>query len=764
MHSPCPFVVAALLALAGGVADTARAAPDCPRQDQPGPLTDFAPGRATTTIHVVDGVAVVHYRLTLHNTSNGPAHGLVTLQTRRGVDDIGGHDDAIGSPLIVQHAHLVGSAASGLEDAFNASQRFSAFRDALQDGVEPEDAVVGGHRAALLVAEDSEGDVTVEVAAACSVRTVTVEVDGAVLSTPRQGGWRFLVPRLSSRDDVIVTADDAEVWVDGTTPALNGRVTVSGPARPLDGEEDFGGAPFVVDARPTVGRLRAAGVLRTFKATAGKTSAAKTETPSDLMASGFSLLQASVDLPSPLTTTAADMRLVFVVDSSVSAGDDGVKRTLTLVNHILDAAPDDARWALVTASRNPRLVVAPWRARDDRFLPEIVVENGSNLSAAVALAARIGGDAGAGSGRVIVLSDLQLGDVGAPRLVGALHASPVGAQAPVVHVLELPADLGVDEELGFVRELAEDVPLVSATARHGGLFLGVSPGGEDGDELALARFVIRPTRLDRMQLFVDGVDVSNDVGVDPMHAGRALGWDAAGPSGDGTLPRFLLEGGGLRLAQTMPVGSRRVQFRGLLWAEPVVIDLEAAPTAAALGTAINGVLRAHFSGADDAVTAVATAGHFVSRMTSLAAVPAFRPARPDGFGTQSWSWSCGCGGCGGSGSRSTHCSIGHASQPPKLAEQALLDALAQTIADHCLGDVDVTLEIGDLEILEVTAKNSARHRARCIAEGFWHARLDRLTPGDGSFEKHGHRTAMATWTPPKPAEAPAEPNGTDQVQ
>jgi hypothetical protein len=724
-------------------------------------MAELALGKATTTVRVIDGVAVVHYRLTLHNTSNGPAQAKVTLRAGRNVDDLGGLDTGWSSPLIVQHAQLVGSAASGLEDAFNASQRFSAFRDALQDGVEPEDAVVGGHRAALLVAEDSGGDVTVEVAAACSVRTVTVEIDGAILSTPRQGGWRFLVPRLSPRDDVTVTADDAEVWVDGTAPALNGRVVLSGPAHPWDIDEDFGGPPFIFDARPTVGRLRAAGVLRTFKATAGKTSAAKTESPSDLMASGFSLLQASVDLPSPLTTTAADMRLVFVVDSSVSAGDDGVKRTLALVNHILDAAPDDARWAMVTASRTPRLVVAPWRARDDRFLPEIVVENGSNLSAAVALAARIGGDAGAGSGRVIVLSDLQLGDVGAPRLVGALKASPVGAQAPVVHVLGLPADLGVDDELGFVRELAEDAPLVSATARHGGLFLGVSPGGEDGDELALARFVIRPTRLDRMQLFVDGVDVSNDVGMGPVHAGRALSWDVAGPSGDGKIPRFLLEGGGLRLAQTMPEGSRRVQLRGLLWADPVVIDLEAAPTAAALGTAINGVLRAHFSGADDAVTAVATAGHFVSRMTSLAAVPAFRPARPDGFGARSWS--CGCGGCGGSGSRSTHCSIGHASQPPKLAEQALLDALAQTIADHCQGDVDVTLEIGDLEILEVTAKNPARHRARCIAEDFWHARLDRLTPGDGSFEKHAHRTATATWTPPQPAEAPAEPDGADQV-
>ena len=758
MHSPCPFVFAALLALAGGVADTARAAPDCPRQDQPGPLTDFAPGRATTTIHVVDGVAVVHYRLTLHNTSNGPAHGLVTLQTRRGVDDIGGHDDAIASPLIVQHAHLVGSATAILENAADASERFIAFREALQDGVEPEVAVVGGRRAALLVAEDSEGDVVVEVAAACSVRTVTVEVDGAILSTPRQGGWRFVVPRLSPRDDVTVTADDAEVWVDGTTPALNGRVALSGPAHRLDGDEDFGGPPFVVDARPTVGRLRAAGMLRTFKATAGKT--ATEAAPSDLMASGFSLLQASVDLPSPLTTTAAEMRLVFVVDSSVSAGDDGVKRTLALVNHILDAAPDDARWAMVTAGRTPRLVVAPWRARDNRFLPEIVVENGSNLSAAVALASRIGSDAGAGNGRVIVLSDLQLSDVGAPRLIGALTASPAGAQAPVVHVLELPADLGVDDELGFVRELAEDVPLVSATARHGGLFLGVSPGGDDGDELALARFVIRPTRLDRMQLIIDGVDVTNDVGIGLVHAGRALSWDEAGPSGDGKLPRFLIEGGGLRLAQTMPVGSRRVQLRGLLWAAPVVIDLDAAPTAAALGTAINGVLRAHFSGADDAVTAVATAGHFVSRMTSLASVPAFRPARPEGLGMSS---SCGCGGCGGSGGHSTHCSIGHSSPPPKLAEQALLDALAQTIADHCRSDVDVTLEIDDLEILEVTARNPARHRARCIAEGFWHARLDRLTPGDGSFEKHGHRTAMATWTPPQPPEAPAEPEGADQV-
>jgi hypothetical protein len=776
MRLPLPLACAALVVLCGTWAANARASADCPRRDEPGSIGALSFGRASTSVHVVDGVAVVHYSLTLHNTTTGPAQATVNLSTRREINDVG---DSDASPLIVQQAHIVGSARATLGNAVDASERFNAFRTALENGVEPEDVVGGSRRSALLVAEGAgspcgsscgrrggDGDIVIEVAAACSVRTLTVEIDGAVLSTPRRGGWRFVVPRLSDRDVVTVTGDDVELWADGAVPGRAGVVAQAVPLGVLEAGEAPDASVMVLDARPVVGRLRAAGVLQRFKPTAPVTS---TKAPADadaddsgggdvepsaLMADGFSVLQASLDLPSPLTTTPSEMRLVFVVDASVSAGEVGVQRTLDTMHRILDAAPDDARWALVTANRTARLVVAPWRARDDRFLPEIVVENGSNLPAAIDLALRIGSDADAGAGRVIVLSDLQLGDGGSPRLLNALSDKSAGHGGPVVHVLQLPADISVEDQFGFVRDLDDALPLVRAINTRGGVLLDVSPAGDEGNEQTMARQLIHPTRLEGIQVLVDGVDIGDPVVAaaadTTIHDGRVLSWDAAGPIDGRELPRYLVEGGGLRLARTLPVGARRVQVRGLLWAEPVTIDFETAPTAVALGTAINGVLRAHFSSADDAVTAVATAGHFVSRMTSLASVPTFRPARPEGLGMRGFGC-CGGGCCGCGRSFGTRCGIGGYGAP-KLAEQELLDALAQQIADRCRTDVDVSLEIGDLEILGVTVKTPARRAARCVAEGFWQERLDHLTPGDGSFEAHRVRSTTATWTAPEPEE------------
>jgi hypothetical protein len=772
MRLPLPLACAALGVLWGTWAGNARASSDCPRRDEPGAIGALSFGRASTTVHVVEGVAVVHYSLTLHNTTTGPAQATVNLSTLRDGSDDG---DGSASPLIVQQAHIVGSGRATLDNAVAASERFNAFRTALENGVEPEEVVGGTRRSALLVSEGAgspcgnscgspsgDGDIVIEVAAACSVRTLTVEIDGAVLSTPRRGGWRFVVPRLSDRDVVTVTGDDVELWADGAMPGRAGVVVQPAPQVASEAGEALEASIMVVDARPVVGRLRAAGVLQRFKPIAPVPST-KTRAddigmgdvePSALMADGFSVLQASLDLPSPLTTTPSAMRLVFVVDASVSAGEEGVKRTLDVMHRILDAAPDDARWALVSSNRTAKLVVAPWRARDDRFLPEIVVENGSNLPAAIDLALRIGSDADPGAGRVIVLSDLQLGDSGSPRLISALTDTTVGHGGPVVHVLQLPADIGADEQFGFVRDLDDALPLVRAVNTRGGVLLDVFGAGDEGNEQTMARHLIHPTRLEGIQLLVDGVDIGDPVVAaaadTTIHDGRVLSWEAAGPVDGRELPRFLVEGGGLRLARTLPVGARRVQVRGLLWAEPVTIDFETAPTAVALGTAINGVLRAHFSSADDAVTAVATAGHFVSRMTSLASVPTFRPARPEGLGMGGIGC-CGGGCCGCGRSFGSRCGIG-SSNSPKLAEQELLDALAQEIAERCRTDVDVSLEIGDLEILGVTVKPSARRAARCVAEGFWQERLDRLTPGDGSFEAHRVRTTAATWTAPKPEE------------
>ena len=50
----------------------------------------------------------------------------------------------------------------------------------------------------------------------------------------------------------------------------------------------------------------------------------------------FSLVHAAVDLPRPLVDAPDELRVVFVVDTSVSAGDTGVARALQLVDAVLD--------------------------------------------------------------------------------------------------------------------------------------------------------------------------------------------------------------------------------------------------------------------------------------------------------------------------------------------------------------------------------------------------------------------------------------------
>ena len=150
MRLPLRLACAALIVLCGTRAANARASSDCPHGDEPRSIGPLSFGRASTTVHVVDGVAFVHYSLTLHNTTTGPAQATVNLSTRHESNDV---DDSDASPLIVQQGHIVGSARATLGNAVDASERFNAFRTALENGVEPDGVVGGSRRSALLVSE-----------------------------------------------------------------------------------------------------------------------------------------------------------------------------------------------------------------------------------------------------------------------------------------------------------------------------------------------------------------------------------------------------------------------------------------------------------------------------------------------------------------------------------------------------------------------------------------------------------------------------------
>jgi len=724
---------------------------DCPRGDAPAFVGEFVVERVQTHVDVVGGAAAVRTEITFRNTGDGPARGAVTLATAL--------DDDAPPPLIVQRAFLMGGGRAALDASEAASERFEAFVDVLENGVDPADARDGA-RAALLVQETHGGDITVEVAAACSSRVITAVVAGAVLAEPVDGGERYVVPSVGPRDVLVTSTTRGQLWVDGQRPGKGGRVarTVAGHRDDDATDEDFDGVttrPFVVQVSDIDAGLRFTGQLIDVDPVMAKTKtdseADDGSAPSPLGEAGFGLLGASLALPRPLSTVPPSLQLVFVVDASVSAGDDGVARALRLMQAVLDAAPADAGWALIAMQREPRLVVPPWQPRDHRFVPRIDVGNGTDVSAALALARRIGSDSDPGAGRIIVLSDLAQKSGDDDALARALVGD--AATTPIVHLVELPEDVGPDEALDHTRVLPGETALATAVTSTRGIHVALGPADRDRDH-DLALHLLRPTRLDDLRLFVDGRDVSalleGDSGGDPIDGAtllvRPFVADVDAPRRQDTLPVFLIEGDGLRLAARLPAGTRRAELRALAWADEIRLPLTPLPpkmAPAAIATATNLDLRDLFAGAPDALDVVARRFGFVSAVTSLVSVPTFRPARPEGLGMRG-SGSCGCGCCGGIGGvgRATACGWGTGKV---LKAQEILDQLARDIARVCRADVDATLEVADLEILDVHARGAGR---RCVAARLWRARLDALTPGDGSFESRGTFTIAAPYEPP----------------
>jgi hypothetical protein len=318
--------------------------------------------------------------------------------------------------------------------------------------------------------------------------------------------------------------------------------------------------------------------------------------------------------------------------------------------------------------------------------------------------------------------------------------------------VELPDDVGPDEALDHTRVLPGETALATAVTSTRGIHVALGPADRDHDD-DLALHLLRPTRLDDLHLFVDGRDVSallaGDRGGDPIDGAtllvRPFIADADAVNMQDELPVFLVEGDGLRLAARLPAGTRRAELRALAWADEIRLPLTPLPTkvaSAAIATTTNLDLRDLFAGATDALEVVARRVGYVSAVTSLVLVPTFRPARPEGLGMRgSGSCGCGCGGGIGGVGRAIACGWGTGKT---LKAREILDQLARDIARVCRADVDATLEVADLEILDVHGRGAGR---RCVAARLWRTRLDALTPGDGSFEARDTFTLHAPWTP-----------------
>ncbi|MDP2341764.1 MAG: hypothetical protein Q8O67_12470 [Deltaproteobacteria bacterium] len=705
-------------------------APACPDGDAARPVQELAAGAATVTLRVdVDGVGHLRFRLPWTNETAGPAQATASLASP-------------GGRIAVTHARVVGGKEATLVEATDAAASWSSFVDALEHGVE--EPKEGKRRFGMHVSDDDDA-VAVEVAGACSVRSLVVDVDALIDPVPSAGGWRFHVPAAFAKSAlrVEVPADHA-VYVDGKRGKLG--------ARDL-GAEEAQEAPFVVDVgRPSlsINARGGATVLTPKGAPLIKNEDGVVEPPAEpVSTTPFTLVRAALDLPRPLSAAPPELRVVFVVDSSVSAGVNGVAMALEVVNAFLDEAPDDIGWALVTSSRTPHLLVPPWRTKSQRNLPTIAIENGSNTALAVELAEKVAADSIPGSGRVVVLSDLQLKDGDVERLPVQISAG--GPRGPLVHLVQLPDDVSGERDfaIDFERMWATDDVMAYATERTGGIMINASEGGEPTSTRELGRHLVRPTRLDRPVVLLDGFEVAAGDGV--VSVVRA--YDNVDDDDDGTsdsLPALLVEGGGLRASFLSSSRGKNVVVVGSLWATKIELPLTSSKAGRALDVAVmaNGDLEDSLD--DDQVRAAAFSGHFVSRVTSLIDVPEWRPAVPEG----GWGHSCcGCGGCGCGGGCSTigrGCSL-RVGNGVKLRTQEILDAIAAEAAEKCqLKKVDVDVEFGDREILQVKVEGGDA----CVTAYFWKQRLDERID-DTSFEAHQTRHASFEAPPEEPAEEPA---------
>jgi hypothetical protein len=707
----------------------------CPHGDTPAPLGALEGIDADLVFTVSDdGVGRLRTRLSFANTGDGPARASVFL-------------GAPGErPPVVTRAALVGARDAKLADAEPARERWDAFVDALSQGVAAEDARGGRRRAGLHLSTTEQHDDTLvlDVAAACSVRAPTVVLEMLFDGDATRAGWRFALPAPFARATISVDAGGRDVVIDGRRTRTHTRTELDAFAL---GDEEM---PFIVvverpraiSARGIVTPLapRAAAVSSTTEQGAPEADAGATEPETETNGAPaerapvapFSIAHLAMDLPDPLRETPPELRVVFVVDTSVSVGEAGVVRTLELVHAILDASPDDVGYSVVTSARRPALLVPPWKTKSERHVPMPVVENGSNLALALAMAERIASDAPAGSGRIIVLSDLMQKDGDGPRLNAAIRAplqrvraTSVG-HAPLVHVVALP--YGLDETvrgLSYARvPLGHEDSLAFVVEGTGGVMLSTS--GEADSDMPLARHLTAPTSLDDVTLRFDGVRLDESEALRAMHVRGSDGVLVE----NGSVPETLGAGEGLRAAFVLDGRVRALSVSGRLWGTPVDIPITSSSRARVLALAHVANIELAHELHDDEVRAAAYAGHFASRTTSFVDVPQWRPEEPEGLVLRG----CGCSGWGSCASgHSGYVTCGGGSQfIDHLTAQALLDAMAERVAALChVARVEVTAEIADHEILDVTVVEGGA----CVREAWWNVRLDKGTH-DVAFDRH----------------------------
>ena len=404
-----------------------------------------------------------------------------------------------------------------------------------------------------------------------------------------------------------------------------------------------------------------------------------------------------VDVAPQLSAIPRRAQVVFVVDTSYSAGAELLAAQLAIVRAYVKHGPD-ADVEVIAYRRAAQRVFGKFvPAREvARTLDEamargaLALGNGSALDAGAKLAAAaLAGRAG--PHRIVITTD----DLLRESLSEAAALQPLAAIDPaaIVHVVVPSIDKAAKPTLAR-DDSATLAPLAST---HHGIFARLSVAPARHDDLAVAVLeLVRPIRIDQIAV-TGGLSVE-----DELH-----------------------EGEGIRLfvGKTKLDAPTKVTLSGKLWSDPVRLDVtESARFSKATAAFVFGA-DLHNSLSEAELMTVALAGRAVSPVTSYLAIePGVRPSK---IGLEGGGTGWGTIGTGRYGTIGGSMSHGSTRTPPDLASMIDTKACVKPPGAWAVKlEIETTRdEIVDVEVGHASA--GTRALADCMVEAAWKVRLDR---------------------------------------
>jgi hypothetical protein len=413
----------------------------------------------------------------------------------------------------------------------------------------------------------------------------------------------------------------------------------------------------------------------------------------------FSRLE--IDAAPRLSAVPKRAQVVFVLDTSYSAGPDLVDAQLAILRAYLTHVPDAELEVIavrrtakrvfgrfVTAAEAPRLLDAAARAGALALGNGSALDDGARLAASL-LAGR------AGPQRVVLATDELLRS----SLSEAATLATLASLAPsaVVHVI-VPSGGPAGALPSLARD--DDASLAILATGHHGILARLSNVPAAIPELApVVLELVRPTRIEGLAI----------TGTSPLSVGDVL-----------------REGEGVRLFEpNLPAAEApsALSLTGKLWSDPVRLDLAStAPFSAATAAFVFGA-DLHDQLTDAELRTVALAGRAVSPVTSYLAIePGVRPSKigldEPGGGGSGWG-TIGYGRYGTIG-----CGVGGGYlRTEELASLIPTEACARKHAPEGPWSVKLSIETTKDEIVDVDVLDGLDPLAACLVEAAWSVRL-----------------------------------------